>query len=143
MIISRAVLHVPAVAVSASLLVVVLVFAPLASASAWQAQPPRASRPTLIAPPPGVQFQQTVQQQQTRDQLQNSQLQQQLHQHVADTAKRPSANNPQLQQQLDQADRDQRDRDRASQQAQLQRAEDAARLPQPQPATASSSHRGS
>ena len=85
-----------------------------------------------------AQFQQTVQQQQTRDQLQKSQQQQQLRQDVSDNAKRPLANNPQAQQQINQADRAQQDRDRANQQALLDRQQNAARLPrvvpQPQPA---------
>jgi hypothetical protein len=136
MTITRAVPHVPKA--SALLLAGLLVLAPFATANALQAQTAPASRPVVVAPPPGVQFQQVVQQQQTRDQLQNSQLQQQLHQNVSDMAKRPSANDPQLQRQLNQADRAQQDRDRASQQAQLQRDADAARLPRAQPATTSS-----
>lgn len=111
---------------------------PVGAASAWQASS-RPAQLVAVAPPPGVQFQQTVQQQQTRDQLQNSQLQQQLHQNVADMAKQPSATNASSQQQLDQAERAQADRDRAAQQAQLQRDQDAAQLPQPVPVPA---HRG-
>ncbi len=99
------------------LLAAVLLTAPLGAARAWQTQPA------------SDRFQQTVQQQQTRDQLQNSQLQQQLHQNVADTAKLPNANNPGMQQQLNQAERAQADRDRAAQQAQLDRARDQAALP--------------
>lgn len=85
-----------------------------------------------------AQFQQTVQQQQARDQLQKSQQQQQLHQEVSDNAKRPLANNPQAQQQIDQADRAQHDRDRANQRALLDRLQNAAELPRvvPQPAPA-------
>ncbi len=108
----------------------VLLAAPVGAARAWQSQ--TASE----------RFQQTVQQQQTRDQLQNSQLQQQLHQNVADTAKLPSANNPGMQQQLDLAERAQADRDRAAQQAELDRARNQAALPrlipQNQPAPARS-----
>ena len=85
-----------------------------------------------------AQYQQTVQQQQTRDQLQKSQQQQQLHQDVSDNAKRPLTDNPQAQQQIEQADRAQQDRDRAAQRALLDRQQDAAGLPrvvpQPQPA---------
>ncbi|WP_254423887.1 hypothetical protein [Rhodanobacter sp. C03] len=88
-----------------------------------------------------AQYQQTVQQQQTRDQLQKSQQQQQLHQDVSDNAKRPLANNPQAQQQMDQADRAQQDRDHATQQDLLNRQQNAADLPrvvpQPQPAPTS------
>jgi hypothetical protein len=76
-----------------------------------------------------LQFQQTAQQQQTRDQLQKSQLEQQLHQGVADNAKRPTASDPRSQQQLNDADRVQRDRDRANQQDLLDRERDAPALP--------------
>ncbi|OOG64797.1 hypothetical protein B0E46_05170 [Rhodanobacter sp. B04] len=90
-----------------------------------------------------AQFQQTVQQQQTRDQLQKSQQQQQLRQDVSDNAKLPLANNAQAQQQIRQADRAQQDRDRATQQDLLSRQQSAAGLPrvvpqpQPQPAPTS------
>ncbi|WP_449428906.1 hypothetical protein [Rhodanobacter umsongensis] len=76
-----------------------------------------------------AQFQQTVQQQQTRDQLQKSQQQQQLHQNVSDNAKLPLANNAQAQQQIQQADRAQQDRDRATRQDLLNRQQNAADLP--------------
>lgn len=76
-----------------------------------------------------MQFEQTVQQQQVRDQLQQSQLEQQLRQSVSDNAKRPSANDPRMLQQLDQADRAQRDRDRAAQQDAIDRYRDRATLP--------------
>lgn len=76
-----------------------------------------------------AQYQQTVQQQQTRDQLQKSQQQQQLRQNVSDNAKLPLANNSQAQQQIQQADRAQQDRDRAAQQDLLNRQQNAADLP--------------
>jgi hypothetical protein len=104
------------------------VLLPFGSACAWQSAPRRPT-PVLISPPPAVQFQQTVQQQQVRDQLQKSQLQQQLHQGVTDNAKRPSTRDPRSQRQLDQADRAQRQRDRANQQDLLDRERDASRLP--------------
>ncbi|MEO8777240.1 MAG: hypothetical protein ABI389_01055 [Rhodanobacter sp.] len=93
-----------------------------------------------MAPPPAAQFQQVVQQQQVRDQLQKSQLEQQLHQSVADNAKRPSANDPTMQRQLDQADQAQRDRERAAQQDTVDRYRDQSALPRviPQGAPASS-----
>ena len=71
------------------LLGIAVALLPFGNAFAWQStrQPPV---PVVIAPPPAVQFQQTVQQQQVRDQLQKSQLQQQLHQGVTDNAKRPT-----------------------------------------------------
>lgn len=123
-------------------LVAALALASAGSVGAWQAADPSTSgrvQPVLIAAPPAVQFRQTVQQQQTRDELQKSQLEQQLQQQVSDTAKRPSAANPALQKQLDQADRARRDRDRAAQQDRLDRYQGQSRLPRvvPQPWPAS------
>ena len=117
-----------------------LAFAPLGFACAWQSTAQPVARPVLVAPLPAVQFQQTVQQQQVRDQLQKGQLQQQLQQSVTDNAKRPSANDPAMQRQLDQADQAQRDRDRAAQQDAVDRYRDQAALPRviPQGASASS-----
>jgi len=110
------------------LLGIAVALLPLGNAFAWQSarQPPV---PVVIAPPPAVQFQQTVQQQQVRDQLQKSQLQQQLHQGVTDNAKRPTTRDTRSQQQLDQADLAQRQRDRANQQDLLDRQRDASTLP--------------
>lgn len=100
-----------------------LALLPLGVACAWQSAQAQAAR-----------FQQTVQQQQTRDQLQKSQQQQQLQQNVSDNAKLPLANNAQAQQQIEQADR-------ATQQDLLNRQQNAADLPrvvpQTQPAPAS------
>jgi ABC-type transporter MlaC component len=104
-----------------ALLIGVLALAPLATACAWQS--------TQSAQSAAQQFQQTAQQQQVSDQLQKSQLEQQLHQSVSDNAKRPTAGSPRTQQQLDAADRAQRERDRASQQDLLNRERDAAKLP--------------
>lgn len=104
--------------------------------------PPRPAPVVIVAPPPALQFQQTVQQQQLRDQLQQRQLEQQLHQDVSDTSKRPLAGHPRTLRQLDQADRAQQERDRASQQDLLDRYRNAGSLPrvvpQPLPAPARS-----
>ncbi len=97
----------------------VLALAPLGAACAWQSAVQASS----------LQYQQNAQQQQTRDQLQKSQLSQQLRQGVADNAKRPTAKQARTQQQLDDADRAQRDRDRANQQDLLDRERAAAALP--------------
>ena len=97
----------------------VLVLAPLGAACAWQSAAKASS----------LQFQQNASQQQTRDQLQKSQLSQQLRQGVTDNAKRPTAKQARAQQQLDDADRAQRDRDRANQQDLLDRERAAAALP--------------
>jgi len=109
----------------------VLMLAPLGLAFAWQssATPVKPSVLPALTPSPSAQFQQVVQQQQVRDQLQKSQLQQRLHQNVSDTTKRPFANNPKAQQQLDQASRAQQDRNRASQQDLLSRYQNAPVLP--------------
>lgn len=102
---------------------------PAAIAVAQAAPPPRPAPVVIVAPPPAQQFQQTVQQQQLRDQLQQRQLEQQLHQDVSDTSKRPLAGHPRTLRQLDQADRAQQERERASQQDLLDRYRNAASLP--------------
>lgn len=109
-----------------TLLIGALALAPLGVACAWQSSTQPAIKPVQSS---SLQFQQTAQQQQTRDQLQKSQLEQQLHQGVADNAKRPTASDPRSQQQLNDADRVQRDRDRANQQDLLDRERDAPALP--------------
>lgn len=113
------------------LLIGALVLAPVGLACAWQ----------TIAPPPDTQFQQAVRQQQVTDQLQKSQLQQQLHQSVSDQAKQPGAKDAALQRQLQQADQAQQHRDRAAQQDLVDRYRDQVNaLPRviPQDAPASS-----
>lgn len=121
MTITRLAFHCPKMR---ALLAGALALAPLGMACAWQSN----SQPLS-----SQQFQQAAQQQQTRDQLQKSQLEQQLHQGVADNAKRPTANNPRAQQQLDAADRARRERDRANQQDLLDRERDAQTLPRVMP----------
>jgi len=109
-----------------TLLASVLTLAPLGAACAWQ-QP--GAQPVIRSVPPSVRFQQDAQQQHVRDELQKSQLQQQLQQSVSDNAKRPMAKDARARGQLDQADQAQRDRDRARQQDLLDRERDAANLP--------------
>jgi len=109
-----------------TLLAGVLALAPLGAACAWQ-QP--GTQPVIRPVPPSVRFQQDAQQQHVRDELQKSQLQQQLQQSVSDNAKRPMANDARAREQLDQADQAQRDRDRARQQDLLDRERAAAELP--------------
>ena len=124
-----------------TLLIAALVWAPVGLACAWQSDARPVARPQVVAPPPNTQFQQAARQQQVIDQLQKSQLQQQLQQSVSDNAKRPNADNPQMLRQLDHADQAQRDRDRAEQQDVVDRYRDrAASLPRviPQDAPASS-----
>ena len=110
------------------LLEVVLTLAPIGIAVAWQTP-----APVVIlqpSPSPAQQFQQTVQQQQLSSQLQQSQLQQQLQQDVSSTAQLPFAGNPQAVQQARQADQARQNQARARQQDLLQRAQNAAALPQ-------------
>jgi hypothetical protein len=87
------------------------------SACAWQATPPpiKPAKPILIAPPPEVRFQQVVQQQKALDQLQQSQLEQQLHRDVSTNAQRPTSAAAKAQQH-GQAEQAQLERDRARQQ---------------------------
>lgn len=71
-------------------------------AGAQQAPPPKAIKPVpqvVLPPPPDVRFRQAVQQQQARDRLQQSELEQQLHQGVSNTATRPVSTDPKAQQQ--------------------------------------------
>lgn len=114
------------------LLTALIVLVSSSSALAWQN-----ARAQVLVPPSNTQFQQTVQQQQVRDQLQKSQLQQQLHQSVSDMARRPASSDIGLQNQLRQAERAQNDRDRAAQQDRVNRYQGQAALPrvvpQPQP----------
>jgi hypothetical protein len=116
MTITRSVLHCP---MTRALLAGALALAPLGAACAWQAAIPSSQ----------LQYQQAARQQQTRDQLQKNQLAQQLHQDVADNARRPTAKDARTQRQLDEADRAQRARDYANQQDLLDRDRDAATLP--------------
>lgn len=109
-----------------TLLAGVLALAPLGAACAWQQS---GTQPVIRPVPPSVRFQQDAQQQHVRDELQKSQLQQQLRQSVSDNAKRPAAKDARALRQLDQADQAQRDRDRARQQDLLDRERDAADLP--------------
>lgn len=123
MTITRVVSHHP---MTRMLLIGVLALTPLGAACASQSNTQPAIQPVQSS---SLQFQQAAQQQQARDQLQKSQLEQQLHQSVADNAKRPTASDPRTQQQLDEADRAQRERDRANQQDLLNRERDSSTLP--------------
>lgn len=106
------------------------VMLPLGAAMAWQAAPPaRPVAPVLLPPPPQVRFQQVVHQQQINDQLQKSQMQQQLQQGVSDTAKRPLAADSPLRKQADSADQARQERERARQRDLQQRYQNAAVTP--------------
>ena len=123
MTISRPAWHSPLIR---TLLAGVLTLAPLGAACAWQQS---GTQPVIRPVPPNVRFQQDAQQQHVRDELQKSQLQQQLRQRVSDNAKLPTAKDARARRQLDQADQAQRDRERARQQDLLDRERDAADLP--------------
>jgi hypothetical protein len=87
---------------------------PLASAAAWQSKPPSTHHPVaplLTAPSPRAQFDQSVQQHQTQDQLQKNQLEQQLHQGVSDNIQRSSDN-------VQRAQQNQQDRQRKAAESQ-------------------------
>ncbi|MDW2981433.1 MAG: hypothetical protein WBG81_12155 [Rhodanobacter sp.] len=119
-----------------TLLAGVLALAPLGAACAWQ-QP--GTQPVIRPVPPSVRFQQDAQQQQVRDELQKSQLQQQLQQSVSDNAKRPMTDD--ARRQLEQADQAQRERERARQQDLIDRERAAADLPRVVPKTLPASAR--
>ncbi|WP_426699904.1 hypothetical protein ACPPVV_10850 [Rhodanobacter sp. Col0626] len=125
MTITRTVRHFP---LKYALLFGALVLALPGIAGAWQS-----TRQPVIRPVPSnvanLRFQQVQQQQHTIDQLQKSQLQQQLRQSVSDNARRPTTSNVLSQQQLDEADRARSDRERARQQDLLDRERDNATLP--------------
>lgn len=101
-----------------AMLILVLVL-PAAAVAGQLATAPAA--PRAQAPSPSESFRHSVRQQQLRDQVQKREVQQQLHQRVADNARLPGARDAQLQQQLDLADQARRDRDRAALQDLLDR----------------------
>lgn len=103
----------------ASVLLLVLITFALAAPVSAQSTPAPTQRatPVVIAPASDIRFQQAVQRQQVSNQLQQSQLEQQLRQGVSKNANRPTAAaDPKVQQQQDEAARAQLNRDRASQQ---------------------------
>lgn len=78
----------------------------VAPVGAQQSPPPKAikpAQPVVLSPPPDVRFRQAVQQQQARDRLQQSQLEQQLHHGVSANARRPVSADPKARQQQDRA----------------------------------------
>lgn len=98
----------------------------------WMAAAQQARKPGTVATPPSSalpSYRQSSQQQQLRDKLQKSQLEERVRQNTADTAKRPSAGNAAQQQLLNQADQARSDRYRASQQDALDRYQRAVTPP--------------
>jgi hypothetical protein len=115
-----------------------------AVACAWQAAPAPRPRPVIVVQPPAdARFQQTVREQQVRDQLRKNQLEEQLRQDRTDTMGRPHAAQPAHAARLLQADQAQRELYRARQQDLLDRYQSAVAPPvlhaERVPATASSS----
>ena len=117
---------------SLRLLPTVFVLALPATASAWQAQPPRPAAPppvVVLQPPANARFQQVVREHEVRDQLQKNQLEEQLRRNQMDVARRPYAANPVQAVRLDQADQSQRELYRARQQDLLDRYQSAVAPP--------------
>ena len=79
--------------------------------------PPSARLVLLIPPPAALQFQQSVQQQQVLSQLQQRQLESNLHRSVTEQAARPLDRSSGNRTQLDQAEQAQMARDQAAQQS--------------------------
>lgn len=105
-------------------------------AVAWQqAQPVKPARPTASAATTNnvrqqaAQYQQSVRQQQVRDQLQKTQAEQQLHQNAASAVRRPDATPSTPSTQFDQAEQARRDLYRARQQDLVDKYQDAVAPP--------------
>ncbi|MEW5320088.1 MAG: hypothetical protein WDW38_011189 [Sanguina aurantia] len=91
-----------------------------------QVAPPRA---VILAPSSNARFQQTVQQQQVRDNLQKAQVEAQNRQAVSANSRLPHANNPQMQDQIDKSDAAQQAIERSRQQDMINQYQ-AAPVPQ-------------
>ena len=91
----------------------------IAVAAVTSVTPP--PRPVVIRPSAQARFQQAVQQNQATHQLQKAQVEQQLHQGAAESARQPHANNPAMQQQIDQAAAAQQQTDNVRQRAIINR----------------------
>lgn len=103
---------------AAGIVLAVMAGAVAAPLVAQQSPPPgKAVAPVLVTAPPDYRFQQAVQQQKVRDQVQQSQLEQQLRQGVSSNASRPTVGDLKVQQQLQQAQQAQLNSDQARQQS--------------------------
>lgn len=100
-----------------------------AAACAWQSQPAPARPVIVVQPPANTRFQQTVRENQVRDQLQKNQVEEQLRQGRVDTLRRPQASNTRHAARLDQGDEGQRELYRARQQDLLDRYQSAVAPP--------------
>lgn len=113
-------------------------------AGAWQAKPsqPAPPRPVVIVQPPAnARFQQTVREQQVRDQLQKNQVEEQLRERQMQALRRPYANDPVQAARLDQAEQAQRELYRARQQDVLDRYQSTVAPPVAHPASKPASPR--
>ena len=100
-----------------------------AVAGAWQSQPAPPRAVIIVQPVANARFQQTVRENQVRDQLQKNQVEEQLRQNRVDTLRRPQAANTLHAARLDQADQGQRELYRARQQDLLDRYQSAVAPP--------------
>lgn len=105
------------------LLAGVVAFVPVAAMASWQTPMQPANRHAT----PSMRFRQDARQQKTRDDLQKSQLEQQLHKSVSDTARRATTEDPLVRARRDQAAQAQRARDRAALQGRVEQERDADR----------------
>lgn len=101
-----------------------------AAACAWQVAPAPRPRPVIVVQPPAnARFQQTMREQQVRDQLRKNQLEEQLRQNQADAMGRPHVAQPVHAARLLQADQAQRELYRVRQQDLLDRYQSAVAPP--------------
>ena len=114
---------------------------PLAAALQVAPTPPRPV--VIVQPPANSRFQQTMREQQVRDQAQKNQVEEQLRQTRSEMARQPFANDPVRAVRLDQADQAQRELYRARQQDLLDRYQSAVAPPVVHPQNAPASSRSS
>lgn len=100
-----------------------------AAACAWQSQPATPRPVIVVQPPSNARFQQTVRENQVRDQLQKNRVEEQLRQGRADAMRRPYAASTVHATRLDQGDQAQQELYRARQQDLLNRYQSAVAPP--------------
>ena len=115
------------------LLGAVMAALPTEGVLAWQQPPPPPPAPprpvVILLPSPGARFEQSMRQQQIRDQLQKNQAQEQLRQRTMDALRRPATAGSTGSEQLDQAELAQRALYRARQRGMLDRYQEAVAPP--------------
>lgn len=100
-----------------------------AAAGAWQSQPAPPRPVIIVLPPANARFQQTVRENQVRDQLQKNQVEEQLRQGRTDTMRRPYGAGTVRAAQMDRTEQAQRELYRARQQDLLDRYQSAVAPP--------------